>query len=160
MVLGLISDTHNVLDSRVHDRFAGVDRILHAGDVCDPMIIQELGLIAPVTVVLGNNDPLVGWRETEVTEWGGRRILIEHIVRPEAPSAAFRQRLTRSGAGMVVFGHTHRPYQATIGDVLFLNPGSAGSPRFGLPRSLALLHLTPEGVRTEFLDLDGRPLPL
>lgn len=160
MVLGLISDTHDVLDPRVHDRFAGVDHILHAGDVCDPGLIDELKILAPVTVVLGNNDPFVGWRETEVVELGGRRIFIQHIVRPEAPTSAFRQRLARSGAQIVLFGHTHRPFQATLEQVLFLNPGSAGSPRFGLPRSLALLHLTAEGVRTEFLDLDGRPLPL
>lgn len=158
MVIGLISDTHNLLDPRVPKRFEGVDHILHAGDVCIPRLVSELERVAPVTVVLGNNDPHVGWRETELVELGEHRILVQHIVRPDHPDPAFRQRLRRSGAGIVIFGHTHRPCRTSWEGSVLINPGSAGSPRFGLPPSVARLHLEGPNLRVEFLDLDGQPL--
>lgn len=160
MILGIIADTHNVLDPRLEKRLAGVDLILHAGDVCRPTLIAELEAIAPVTVVLGNNDDHLGWRETELIERGGYRILMQHIVAPDHLSTTLRSRLRDRAPDLVVFGHTHRPYLQRHDNILFLNPGSAGAARYGLPRSLALLHLTPGGLRAEFLDLDGKPLPI
>ncbi len=160
MILGLIADTHNLLDPRVGIRFAKVDHILHAGDVCRPSLIAELEAIAPVTVIAGNNDDHLGWREAEIVELGNRRILIQHIVTPGTPTPTEQKRIKKAAIDVVVFGHTHRPYCRKHGEVLFLNPGSAGAPRFGLPQSIALLHITTDALRAEFLDLDGRPLPL
>ncbi|MEY3702022.1 MAG: hypothetical protein RI891_1314, partial [Gemmatimonadota bacterium] len=54
--IGLISDTHGLLRPEVHAAFTGVDRILHAGDVCGDEILDELALIAPVQAVFGNCD--------------------------------------------------------------------------------------------------------
>jgi putative phosphoesterase len=139
--LGVISDTHNLLDPGVETAFAGVDHILHAGDVCRPTLIAELEAIAPVTVALGNNDTHPAWREFVLAELAGRRFLVEHIVDPHRPSQSFRARLQRLRPDVVVFGHTHRPFCQTLDGVLFLNPGSAGAPRFGLPRSVYLVDL-------------------
>lgn len=158
VLLGLIADTHDVLDPRVAARFAGVDRILHAGDVCDPMLLAELEALAPVTVVAGNNDFHPGWRETVSLEAGGRRILMQHIVRPGRPDPNWHRLLQRVQPQIVVYGHTHRASREEHGGVLYLNPGSAGSPRFGLPRSVALLRLRPGSVTVAFQDLDGSPL--
>jgi len=157
MKLGLISDTHDVLDPRVAGLFEGVHRILHAGDVGQPELIAELEVIAPVTVVAGNNDSYPGWHETEIRELGGHRFLVEHIVHPHEPSPGFARRLQKSEAGIVVFGHSHRPFCRIIDRVLYLNPGSAGAPRFGLPRSVCILHLESSGPRPEFLTLEGTP---
>jgi hypothetical protein len=151
--LGLLSDTHNQLDPRIPALFAGVAHVLHAGDVCRPSLIAELESIAPVTVALGNNDTHAAWRETEVLEAAGHRLLVEHIVNPRHPSAAFRTRLARLRPHVVVFGHTHRPFEETIDGILYLNPGSAGAPRFGLPRSICLLHAGPDALRPEFIHL-------
>lgn len=153
MKLGILADTHNVLDPRLEEVFAGVDHILHAGDVCRPILIAELEVIAPVTVVAGNNDFHPGWRETEVCELGGRRFLVEHIVHPREPSAAFRGRLARMVPDAVIFGHTHRPYCETHDGVLYLNPGSAGAARFGLPRSVCRLEIREGRLVPEFVTL-------
>lgn len=168
MLVGLIADTHNTLDDRVSECLRGVDHILHAGDVCRPLLIAELEAIAPVTVVAGNNDAYPGWRDREVLELVGHRILLQHIVHPNAPDADLRDALHRIRPHLVVFGHSHRPYHARHDGVLYLNPGSAGAPRFGLPRTLALLELEPAptspsppgagALRVRFLDLDGNPV--
>jgi putative phosphoesterase len=152
--LGLIADTHNFLDPVILDLFAGVTRILHAGDIGQPRVIAELERVAPVTAVGGNtDDPGFGWRETEVLTLHGRKVLLHHIVNPRAPAEALARRLRREAPDVVVFGHTHQPFEEVIGGVLFLNPGSAGRARFHLPRSVAILHLEPKALRVEFCEL-------
>ena len=54
---------------------------------------------------------------------------------------------------MVIFGHTHKPFCQTIGGTLFFNPGYAGKSRFGLERSVAILHCGDHGIRAEYLKL-------
>ena len=54
--LGIISDTHGVLSPEVHNLFAGVDQIIHAGDIGGEDILFELETIAPVVAVYGNTD--------------------------------------------------------------------------------------------------------
>jgi putative phosphoesterase len=153
MKIGLIADTHNDLPPQVEEHFAGVDRILHAGDVCDPRLIVELEGIAPVTVVAGNNDFHPRWRETEVVDLEGYRFLIQHIVTPHRPTPTFAVRILKIRPHVVVFGHTHRPFSEVVDGVHYLNPGSAGQSRSGIPCSVCLLHLTKEGLRPEFFNL-------
>ncbi len=151
--VGVISDTHDYLDPKVPAAFAGVDHILHAGDVGMPALILQLEQIAPVTAVLGNADSYGVLKETEVVTLGGRRFLLHHIFDVRAPSEAIRLRLIREAPHVVVFGHTHRRFVEVIGKVLFLNPGYAGPKRFNLPRSVALLECDHNGIRVEFKDL-------
>ncbi len=158
MKLGIIADTHDHLDPRIPTLLRGVDHILHAGDVGDPSLIAELETIAPVTVVAGNNDLYPAWRTTEIRELLGVRILVEHIVHPQAPTHTFEERLRKTQPHVVVFGHTHRPFRQTIDGILFLNPGSATAPRHGLPPSIAFLHLNHHPPRADFISLDGQPL--
>ena len=54
---------------------------------------------------------------------------------------------------MVVFGHTHKPFSESIGGTRFFNPGYAGKSRFGLERSVAILHCGEKGIRAEYLPL-------
>jgi len=103
MKIGVISDTHGYLDPRVETIFAGVDHILHAGDIGDPMIPLELGFIAPTTTVLGNNDPGMTFLETEVVTLAGRKFLVHHIVNPFAPSEKLEARLQHDRPDVVVF---------------------------------------------------------
>ena len=154
MKIGVISDTHNHLDPKVPLLFAGVDHILHAGDIGQPWVILQLENLAPVTVVLGNNDYDLRYRETEVVTLAERKFLLHHIVDPRASgSTPLRDRLERELPDVVVFGHTHKPFCEQVGPTLFLNPGYAGKPRFALPRTVARLHCDATGIRTEFLNL-------
>jgi hypothetical protein len=152
--IGVISDTHNYFDPRIPDLFAGVNHILHAGDIGLPAILLRLEQIAPVTAVLGNTDaPGFHYKQTEVVEVAGRKFLVQHIVNPHSPADAIKARLARERPDVVVFGHTHKPFRQTIDGALFFNPGYAGKSRFGLERSVAILHCGERGVRAEYLPL-------
>jgi len=152
--IGVISDTHNYLDPRVFDLFQGVDHILHGGDIGMPALILELQTIAPVTAVLGNtDDPGIHFRETEVVQLAGRKFLVHHIVDPNAPSDAVKRRIARDKPDVIVFGHTHKPFQQTIAGVLYFNPGYAGKSRFGMQRTVAILHCDKEAIRPEYFTL-------
>lgn len=157
MKIGVISDTHNYFDPRIPELFAGVDHILHAGDIGLPWIILELEHIAPVTAVLGNNDEGLSFRETEVVKLAHRKFLVHHIVDPHRPSETLGRALARECPDVVVFGHSHKPFNAVIGGALYFNPGYAGKPRFGEPRSLAVLHCGHGSVRAEYFDLPTLP---
>jgi putative phosphoesterase len=152
--IGVISDTHNFLDPKITPLFAGVDHILHGGDIGMPWLILQLEQIAPVTAVLGNtDDPGLHFKQTEIVELDGRKFLIHHIVNPRALDESLQRRINREGPAVVVFGHTHKPFCETIGSTLFFNPGYAGKSRFGMERSIAILHCTPKEIRPEFVAL-------
>lgn len=152
--LGLISDTHNYLDPQVLELFAGVERILHAGDVGRPQILRELEEIAPVTAVGGNTDePGYRYPESRTVEFHGQRFFVHHIVDPHETTPTWSRWLRRVAPNVVVFGHTHRPFTEQIGSVLYVNPGAAGKSRWGQSRSVALLHVEPAGLHIEFCEL-------
>jgi uncharacterized protein len=157
MRLGVISDTHGLLRPEVFDAFAGVDYIVHAGDVGNPGILADLGALAPVTAVYGNTDgsELRGRLPRVATlQLDGFDIVVTHgdqlgTPTPEALNAAFPD------AQIIVYGHTHKPL-LTLVDVVVtvMNPGGAGARRFNLPPSVGILELEP-GIPPR-----GRLLPL
>jgi uncharacterized protein len=154
MRIGVISDTHNFFDPRIPALLAGVEHILHGGDIGQPKLLWELERIAPVTAVLGNTDePGFHYRQTEVVAINGVRFLVHHIVNPHALSEALEPRIAREQPDVVVFGHTHKPFCERIGRTLFFNPGYAGQQRFALPRTLGILHCTKAGISGEHLPL-------
>jgi putative phosphoesterase len=153
MKIGIISDTHGWLDPRVEKIFAGVEHILHAGDIGNPMMELELKFIAPVTLVIGNNDPDLTFKETEVVTLAEKKFLIHHIVNPRALAEKVTARIQRERPDVVVFGHTHKKFSETVDGVLFFNPGYAGKPKFGAERSVAILHLNGSEIRHEFIPL-------
>ena len=152
--IAVISDTHNYVDPKLALLFAGVHHILHAGDVGQPRVILELEQIAPVTAVMGNtDDPMFRFRLTEVVELAGRKFLLHHIVNPHAPAEPLQRCLTRERPAVVIFGHTHKPFCEMLDGLLFFNPGYAGKSRFGMERSVAILHCEAGSIRSEFLPL-------
>ena len=153
MKIGLISDTHNHLDPRVPEIFAGVDHILHAGDVGLSLILAELEQIAPVTAVLGNNDSNLPIPETAVVLLGGKKFLVHHIVTPGYGPPYIQARIEAEAPDVVVFGHTHKTFVQQFGPTLFFNPGYAGQPRFKLERAVALMEISPAGITHRFVPL-------
>ena len=154
MKIGVLSDTHGFLDPRVEKIFAGVNHILHAGDIGYASIILELEFIAPVTAVLGNcDDSQIGYRLTETVELARQKFLIHHIINPRALSETAGQRIAKEQPAAVVFGHTHKPFAETVEGIFFFNPGYAGKPKLGAERSVAILHLDDQVIRHEFISL-------
>jgi uncharacterized protein len=153
MKLGIISDTHDLLRPQVFELFDRVDHILHAGDVGDPEILVELRALAPVTAVWGNTD---GWRlrrdlpEIARVEVAGLRCLVIHGQQLGSPTPqALAER--HPDTDLIAFGHTHRPVIRRVGEVLTINPGSAGPVRFGAPPTVAIASITEEGVQAELM---------
>jgi uncharacterized protein len=152
--IGVISDTHNYLDPRIPHLFAGVDHILHGGDIGQPAIILALEQIAPVTAVAGNtDDPGFHYRLTEIVELASRKFMVQHIVNPHALADPIKARIVRERPDVVVFGHTHKPFSESISVTRFFNPGYAGKARFGLERSVAILHCTQKAMSAQYLPL-------
>ena len=152
-LVGLISDTHGLLRREVAAALAGVDRILHAGDVGRPEILEALQAIAPVTAVRGNVDT-ASWADklpTDTVKWiDGFNVYMIH--------SRGQMRIFPKAAKMdvVVSGHSHKPLIETLNDVLYINPGSAGPRRFTLPISVGFLRLSPEAPIEAWLKtLDG-----
>jgi len=145
--IGLISDTHGLLRPDVHDAFAGVDRILHAGDVCGDEILDELALIAPVESVFGNCDDPRDRRLCEALDLtiGAVTIHVQHGHELGRPTPA--QVAASYVAQVCVFGHTHKQSIDSIDGRLIINPGAAGPRRFDLLPSVAVL--TIDGTRAE-----------
>ena len=142
--IGVIADTHGLFDPAVRRHFKGVDHILHAGDIGDQSVIEQLEQIAPVTAVSGNVDNKEQSRfpSQAVIELAGRRIAIRHILygggKLTKDGRAF---LDRERPDICVFGHTHQPKTEWFGKTLLFNPGSAGPRRFSLPRGIGVLRL-------------------
>ena len=148
--VGLISDTHGLLRPEALEALRGSRYIVHAGDIGDPAILQALARLAPVTAVRGNNDTGSWARslgEHAVLEAGGRRIFVLHDLNTlELDPAA-------AGFDAVVAGHSHRPGKQRRGGVLYLNPGSAGPRRFGLPVSLGRLVIRRSGMTCRLMEI-------
>ena len=150
MRIGVISDTHGLLRPEAIAALSGSDRILHAGDVGDPEIIDRLRELAPVTAVRGNvdRDPwAAALPETELVEVVGVSIYMLHDL------AQLNLKPEPAGFRVVIYGHSHRPKVEEKNGVLYFNPGSAGPRRFQLPVSLGRLEMEKGKVRGEIVNL-------
>ena len=149
-MLGLVSDTHGLLRERALRALQNTGRIIHAGDVGDPKILEALDKVAPVTAVRGNADTgewATKLPPTTMVEIGVVRLYVLHNVKELQLNAI------PSGVSIVVSGHSHKPGQATRNGVLYINPGSAGPRRFNLPTTVARLDLNLRPWVAEFIDV-------
>jgi len=143
MRVGLISDTHGLLRPEAKAFLGGCAHIVHGGDIGHAGILAELGALAPVTAVRGNNDR-GAWaesvRETELLRVGGVCVYAIHdLAELDIEPAA-------AGIHVVVSGHSHKPRVVERDGVLFVNPGSAGPRRFKLPVSVGELMIDDTGT--------------
>jgi putative phosphoesterase len=147
--IGILSDTHNLLRPRVLELLAGCDRILHAGDVGGPELLERLRGIAPVEAVRGNTD--VG-EMASLPEWlaGDLAGIAFHMVHRGEDVERDWLRQSR----LVVHGHSHRPELSWHGSCLLLNPGACGPRRFHLPLTLAILTVADHRIVPEILAVE------
>jgi putative phosphoesterase len=152
--IGLISDTHGLVRPAVHTVLAGVDLILHAGDVGGDEILDELALIAPVLAVYGNTDAPGQPRLTESIDrdFDGVRVHVSHGHEVGSPTPA--RLLERYAADVIVYGHTHRQLVARAGNRVVVNPGAAGARRFKLEPSVAILTIEDGRAEVEIVALE------
>ena len=153
MKLGIISDTHGHVPNAVHDALAGVDHILHAGDVGPMDVITELETIAPVSAVRGNMDYAIQLPQTHVLSFVSKKFLVHHIVDLPFPSQSVCIAIADEQPNVVVFGHTHMPCNEQHNNVLFLNPGSASNPRGGSAPSVAMVECKKTDLSVNFVEL-------
>ena len=180
--VGVVADTH--VPDRVQNLHpgllpglmaAGVDMILHAGDISGPDVIPELEKIAPVTVVGGNRDIFSGRKLPGVEELvvAGVPIVLMHghgnflhYLRDKVHYAYQGYRLERylelihgtsPKSKVVVFGHTHFPENIWLSGRLVFNPGSAGIGwRDKVPPSYGILRFYPDHeIVGEIVELKG-----
>jgi hypothetical protein len=181
--IGLLSDTHvphaqAALPPALSDCFAGVDLILHAGDLVSLSVLRDLRRIAPTQAVRGNFHFLAPWPHDLCLplyldlEIESQRIVVTHghlsfwrsvrekiwLLRPDPQGRANRRMLQAvprafPGADVYVFGHSHRPLIQRQDGALFINPGVACPSKFG-PPSVARLTVTPDDVQAVIIPLE------
>lgn len=153
----VLADTHTRGMSRPLPEGAwpyieNADHILHAGDVCDPALLDELKAFAPTAVVLGNCDAwdVKDWGATDVAELelGGIGIAMVH---DSGPSKGRRQRMRSRfpTARVVVFAHSHFPANEDEEGLLLFNPGSPTWPRRAPFPSMGILWIEDGKVEGE-----------
>ena len=149
--IGVISDTHGSLDRRTLEFCAGVDHVIHAGDVGSGAVLEALANVAPLTAVRGNRDRGVLAAELTEEAYGevaGLRFVVAHKRRDLKAGHPDPQ---AEGLGMLVFGDSHRPELRYRGrapgrvPVLWLNPGSASAPLAHDPRPSVALVVVRDG---------------
>ncbi len=154
MIIGLVSDTHGRVRPELATALAGVDLIVHAGDVGGRDVLAALASIAPVEAVSGNVD----WRQDpllpreRVLQVGGLTLHVSHG--DELGSPTPEGLLARYTADILVYGHTHKPLVHRSADGrLVVNPGAAGPRRFALLPSVGRLTVTDRAVEVELVEL-------
>ena len=155
-IVGLISDTHGLVRPDLVKAFAGVDLILHAGDVGGATVLEALAKIAPTEAVYGNvddpHDPALARERT--LNLGGVTIHVSHGHEVGRPNPELM--LARYHHDVVVFGHTHRSVVYRAPPRLCVNPGAAGPRRFDLRPSIARMTIAGGRARIEIVSLDTR----
>ena len=150
-ILGVLSDTHGLLWKAVLEKLRPCELIIHAGDIGNQTVIDQLRSMGKVIAVKGNVDRgswSAGLKEWEYLDFHGKTIFIIHDI----------SRLTidprAAKVDVVIYGHSHRALQEHKNGVLYLNPGSAGLRRFGLPVSIAHLRLADQQLIPEIITIE------
>ena len=149
-VIGVVSDTHGLLRPEALKHLTDVERIIHAGDIGAPNILEKLQTLAPVLAVRGNNDK--GAWVDEIPEAMSFDVR-GHVIHVLHDLSQIDLSPAAAGISVVISGHSHKPEVQERDGVLFINPGSIGPRRFRLPIALAKLYVSDTAVRAEIIEL-------
>ncbi len=160
--IGVISDTHvpkktHYIPQKVFEVFDKVDYIIHAGDLVELAVIDELEQLAPVLAVHGNMDSvtvsevLPQLNSLKIYDW---KIGVMHDPNILSGFNRMRELVKENNFDVFVYGHTHASSIKWEGKTLFLNPGSATEPALSMQApSVALLKITPEVISPEIVNI-------
>jgi len=161
--VGLISDTHiparaRSIPRRVFEIFEKVDFVVHAGDLVELAVIDDLEQLAPVLAVYGNMDgpevrgALPKLNSLKIFDW---KIGVTHDPGALFGMGKMREIVKQNGFNVLVYGHTHSSSMKWDGNVLFINPGSPTNPLppFITKPSVALLRMTKETITPEIVQI-------
>ena len=158
MKVGVISDTHipnraKKIPGKIIELFSDAALILHAGDIVDKSVIEELETIAKVEVVKGNMDkPDVPFPVKKVLNVEALRIgLIHGFGSPFGIRNRIRKEFDE--IDIIVYGHSHKPYNKTENGVLFFNPGTPTDKIFALYNSVGILEIKGDSVKGQIIRL-------
>jgi putative phosphoesterase len=170
LTIAVVADTHSQPHAAIREHLAAIapDAILHAGDIGDARVIDELAETAPVFAVRGNIDTraafpdiltldLVGSDSPGLpgTAPAGVRIFLTHIAVNGPRLRADVARMARAErASLVVCGHSHVPFIGRDRELTVFNPGSIGPRRFHLPIVFGTIAVAPSGVRLAHVDCE------
>ncbi len=133
--VAILSDTHNVLKEEVLDAISDCDIILHAGDICDEDIMDELRQIGPVYAVRGNND--FGWASSLSKTLSFQIEQLRFMMVHEERHLPYPLK----DVDVVIYGHTHRYAEDYENGIFWLNPGSAGWARYNNELSFVIMEI-------------------
>jgi putative phosphoesterase len=156
LLAAVIADTHvprraRAMPESLAPHLGRADLVLHAGDLMDPALLDQLAAYAPVKAVRGNLDP-PGLPESLEFEFGGARVAMIHDSgRRQGRRTRLRRRFPE--ARVVIFGHSHIPFLEDEDGLMLLNPGSPTDRRRQPHHTFALLHAERGEVRAEILVL-------
>ena len=165
LTIAVVADPHSQPHAATRERLAAIaaDAILHAGDIGDPAVIDQLAETAPVFVVRGNIDTRATFPDVLTLDLIGAdrrlRIFLIHIAVNGPRLRADVARMARAErASLVVCGHSHVPFIGQERELTVFNPGSIGPRRFHLPIVFGTIAITPRGVRLAHIDCQtGQP---
>lgn len=147
--IAVISDTHGLLREGVKKHLRSCDRILHAGDINTPSVVEDLNQIAPTCLVRGNADK--EWAESiptkqEIDDIGIRIFMIHNQKQIDRDLEQY---------DLIIYGHSHKYEEKHVEGRVWLNPGSCGPRRFRLPITMAMLYVEDDGnFRIERIDIE------
>lgn len=160
--IAVVADTHSAPHADAHRHLNGLrpDAVLHAGDIGDLKVLDQLAAIAPLHAVRGNidtrADDLPDVLVIDLTNGADQtqlRLFLTHIALVGPRLRADVQRMARAqGAQLVVCGHSHVPFMGRDGGLTVFNPGSIGPRRFHLPIVFGTIDVTPTGVALSHFD--------
>jgi putative phosphoesterase len=148
--IGVIADTHGLLRPEAKAFLRGADHILHAGDIGDAGVLDELRSIAELCAVRGNNDTgtwAASLPQALAVEIGEVAIYLIHETAELAVHPA------PAGTRVLISGHSHKPLLENRGPTLCMNPGSAGRRRFKLPVAIGEIEIEAAGIEARIIDL-------
>lgn len=162
MKIGVISDTHipvnaKKLPQKVCDLFKKCDLIIHAGDIVEKPVIDELEKLAETRAVYGNMDSFYlkqNLPEKIVIDVAGKKIGVMHgrgaaSKVPQLVKEEFPEKLD-----IVIFGHSHDAYNKKVGGTIYFNPGSATDRIFSKMRSCGIIEIIGDEITAEIIRIE------
>ena len=163
MKIVVISDTHipasaEGIPKKIKDEIKNCDCVIHAGDATEMNVIEELRLLAVTYAVQGNMDSL------EIKQTLPEKLLFQAdgktigVVHGHGPSFAVIRSVKKAFKGkkpdVIIFGHSHTPFNEMINKTLFFNPGSVNDRMFSPYRSFGIIEITDGNIKAEIIRLD------